>query len=1757
MRNLNQKKSHFEKMLSRLIVLGAVSATGIMGSVEPVSADYVWKGNGTELVGDLTDSNYWEGTSGNVQINTGTVNVSRRNTVTLSRTTIFGDTAGNLTVNIDGTLKLTGNRPVSANVSGHTNVINIRGTLDASAGNFCYGEGWGGKTTMNIYGGASVNMSGLIGSAGQATIHVMDGATLKFHNAAVLGWQGNGSNSAYMGIINQTGGTVNAMNTGRQWTNISGVAFTSKDKSGTTMPSGQYLLSSGVLNTVRMSANDDYDEDNYTVKTLSYTNSDRQTVYTNVGLTDAQKTLSDTKNFIMTGGQANIVSISSNASDAAFLGTLSVPTLFTGGTLNVLNIDASRMANDTFEQYGGVLSPNGGTWANNALTVDTHGISSTTITGNYNQIGGAIAADIAAGTSYDKFAVTGTASLAGVINVIDTSQTESGSATYNILTADGGITAADTLRYNVGGLNVDSYTTTLSADGKTLSVTVNYGNNTTYTWTGGTDANNDFLTRGNWSAGSENINYAKHIFGNGTNNAVATIKSGYYAGSDTMNMARDTSTATLTIEKDAQYEVVNGLTMASASGSTATLNVNGNFLASALTVGAGTANINVGKTGTFTVSGVSDFNNGVFTSAGTLVFDNELRVGNASNNTGATLTIMDGSLTTKKVEIAKNGATGSMIVGVTDGSTTPSVVVNGDLCVAGPNAGAGKGTLTVNSGNLKVTNTMDLGYKSNSTGTFNLNGGNVTFSSMWRTSEVGGSTANINISGGSLFLNQHTTLGSYGKTNATISGGEITALGQFVVNFYEGDDIINQTGGVANIWGNSTAGWNIRTNPGFMTDYVYNNSLHAGLQFGNGLQSNDLRDWNGEMQWNISGGELNTYRVSTTVRHTREHNLLSISGDAEVNIISSDRVKYSGILAVPTKMTGGTLNVETIYAKAARYYSDNTLANAAYNYMANGVFLQEGGVLSPDGGSVDAGYHFIASATGIGSTTIFGNYTLDGTGSIKLDVGEFSNDFSALNDKIIVDAVGVDGSGVANIGGSGIMVNLASGLLTSVQNGETADGSQVLLMTASSFTGDDGNIAQYGWNNQLQGSDYYWTSQVADYGDGLRGLYAVLTSMSTSTSYWDESAKAWNGNVMDALEIYVGSSTVGNSSAAPSAVINASNRNLGRFYVAYDAGTSGKLTITNNATVESIQLNQVGVSGAGELLIDKGATFNAANLELGVNQGATGTLTVNGVANIETLEQGDGGAKLVVGNDGNLSVTNETTWRNADIQVNGGNATFAGVTNFVSGTMKFTGDSQTQFTYGGTDKVAFFGNGATATINVEDSAFLQITGTDAGGTRVLKFSSGVNGVANLNVSDNATLVLGKGTGRNTNSNIHFGDGGKLTLNVSDNATVFANRRLYFGEVANGSRTDTINLNGNGKLYVGVLLASGSGNVEMNISDNAYLNVNGTFCVGYGGDNGGNGTTSTINQTGGTADIFGLDGEKRWGYDCGVMFGGAGWKQSTGTYNLSGGMLNTARISATKNGGTAIHQPATAPLFVMSGGELNVVSVNGRTDSGAIEVPFLFTGGTLNAEKIVAYGNKRSATWATEQDKTFYQNGGTISPDGGSTKVENVEIDGLGTTTNRIFVAGNGAANTTIVGNYVIDLNNETSIPVISLDMFMDTDGMVTYDTITVQDGDMTIDSNSVLEIVLNGEGTFNGEFSDLIFVENGKIDGTFGGLSLVDMAASTEQFISGSDLASWLTYSGAGVSLNFSGITSVPEPATWMILILGSAGLFLIRKRKA
>lgn len=549
----------------------------------------------------------------------------------------------------------------------------------------------------------------------------------------------------------------------------------------------------------------------------------------------------------------------------------------------------------------------------------------------------------------------------------------------------------------------------------------------------------------------------------------------------------------------------------------------------------------------------------------------------SSTFSSGTLTFSDFQMATGTSSATWNITGGDITIGGTPGGTKPQFANGGGTAIINQSGGI------VRVKGRAVTSESKTSNDVRPVSVWNLSGGTLAIGVFSHGSQ-GAATINISQTSDSnptIFETYDNLTGS----SAFIIGYNGVAQGAAL-------GIVNQSGGTTNIWGNVNDGWNLRANPGFMSDYARDKT--AGLQIGN-------TGWGGSpstispAQYLITNGTLNTYRVYDLRDDTNEtianSIMLEIAG-GNVNIVEDSMVSYSGLLAANTRMTAGTLNASRILAKGNFYDNSNELKSSEYHFMKNGTFVQEGGVLSPDGGSVQNNT-FIPNENGISSTTIEGNYALTGTGTVKLDI--VSKTDWTQNDLLIV-------TGNADLGGVGISVNPVGGLTFT-------NGDSIKLVTANSFTGTtidrtSGNLAD----------GYYWTSSVKN-GTELWGTVSALPC------YWNQNSSGtftdlskWNANYASAPE-----AVFGGAGFNAEATLNTS-ANVPTFFMAQDNDSSAKLTIADGGklTLTANAPMNIAYHGNAAVFIQNGGTLSPDDGSVGEdrffisNPNRIGSTTISG-----------------------------------------------------------------------------------------------------------------------------------------------------------------------------------------------------------------------------------------------------------------------------------------------------------------------------------------------------------------------------------------------------------------------------------------------------------------------------------------------------------------------------------------------------------------
>ncbi|WFB36598.1 hypothetical protein P3T73_02335 [Kiritimatiellota bacterium B12222] len=563
----------------------------------------------------------------------------------------------------------------------------------------------------------------------------------------------------------------------------------------------------------------------------------------------------------------------------------------------------------------------------------------------------------------------------------------------------------------------------------------------------------------------------------------------------------------------------------------------------------------------------------------------------------------------------------------------------------------------------------------------------------------------------------------------------------------------------------------------------------------------------------------------------------------------------------------------------------------------------------------------------------------------------------------------------------------------------------------------------------------------------------------------------------------------------------------------------------------------VGDGGRGTVNIDGGSidlryyANNVATFLVGAN-GGDGTVNMND--GLITVTEGSAGAYSVIV-VGALGGTGEFNQRGGTINQNGlANlqvGTFSG-----TGTFSMTNDSV--FTQN--NATNFIGEGATgnATVNFLDNASFEQTVT----TDTYVAQSGALSVINQNDASNVTwrgfFLVGRGSGA---------DG---TYNLIDGNLSFDSAYVNFGydETSSG----TLNQLG------GVLSANGSSFTIGREGDGDYAMSNGqaTFNVGLVLAAAAT-SRGTVNQTGGTVTVG--SGQK-------LSFG-----SGTGTYNLEGGTLAI--------GGTnGISQGAGSASIHLGGGTIKVIESDLSTSVDMTTVD-------ATTSVIDTNGNNASFNGAFGGTGLVRKSGAGSMSVNSTTSTADFEVtggtlDGLGATTGSIAVSAGGTlAGGISVGGTTTIQSGAAHAPgfspgaVYSAGSYLLSDGATLYLELGGLDegsGSFTSPSTGDFDQLLYGGGITIEDNANLVISSYNTYVPEIGdrfNILLTDevIAFGSGVNVTGSGLLSGFSFSvteesgqsfGGTSGLNALQLTVIPEPATWvmMVMVIG-LGFVTCRRR--
>ncbi len=902
-----------------------------------------------------------------------------------------------------------------------------------------------------------------------------------------------------------------------------------------------------------------------------------------------------------------------------------------------------------------------------------------------------------------------------------------------------------------------------------------------------------------------------------------------------------------------------------------------------------------------------------FASANTAVISGRINM-RADNGNKFVATVADGAATTdllisaamtnNGVSIYKlgpgamelSGSTNSNSIRATGGTLTlsgsgvhnTSGIIVGENDVLGGVAGQGQGTLNIKDNVVITTGTMSMGENwggAFQTNTVNHTGGSLTITGNsgegvgFRLGHWPDNTSTYNLSGGTLSL---TTAGLGIATDGTgifnQTGGTLNAP-QIVVNHRNGggDATFTVRGGTANI---GTGGIVTAGGPAAFNLGGLGGTLAASA------------NWSSSLNATLTGNGANAINFDGTGNTITMNGVLSGAGGLNKTgngtLVLSSANTYTG----DTGVSGGTLRV----------------GNAAA--LGTGALSVSGGLLDLTGKGVATAAHSVSSLS------------LSG-GTIAIGINGAASDSIAS-----AGGISLSGSTAINLANLGGVVPGTYTLITG--SGFSGAGSIALGTTPAGFYTWTPNQTATAYQVSVAGAA---TPPVAYWAGNVSSVWADASAAPTSN--WRTAATGG----ADTNQLPGSTSDVFFATNTPANLTNTLGGSLTIRSLTVTGATTGAVTING---AETLGIGAGGITkeaGSGALTIGA-ATLTTVAAQTWTNN-AVNDLTVNAAITGPDAITTSGNGTIVLGGN-NSAYTGTLTISSGTLKLAGANAAGPASGNIVvSGLLNLNGNNLTKNDLSG---------GATGVItNTVAGAF---TVEASSGTFAGRLVDG-SGTASLSKVGGGTLTLGGANAHSggtsiTGGNLVVGPGGSLGSGpASLTATlVFANPAglTVSNDINGGGQAGTLFLIGDGV----TTLAPGTdikiSNLQGGISGQNDT-LGGTMNIGAGtsfltdyftvGNTAGGGSEShsIFNQTGGQVDVNAPNTDGR-------NFVLGHWNQGRGTYNQSGGTLNSPNISMAiswdgegtyaLSGGTANvrglrfgHNGGRAGTFNLTGGELNL------------------------------------------------------------------------------------------------------------------------------------------------------------------------------------------------------------------------------------------
>jgi fibronectin-binding autotransporter adhesin len=422
-------------------------------------------------------------------------------------------------------------------------------------------------------------------------------------------------------------------------------------------------------------------------------------------------------------------------------------------------------------------------------------------------------------------------------------------------------------------------------------------------------------------------------------------------------------------------------------------------------------------------------------------------------------------------------------------------------------------------------------------------------------------------------------------------------------------------------------------------------------------------------------------------------------------------------------------------------------------------------------------------------------------------------------------------------------------------------------------------------------------------------------------------------------------------------------------------------------------------------------------------------------------------------------------------------------------------------------------------LNIYNSA-LSGTGADSA---ILDIAGSIGGVTTSTTVTDTLELRGTNTNANTISGLISNGGINTTLSIDKNDA------------------GTWNLTNNGNSYKGIVeIFTGTlGASSINASQGS-----GTSALGEGGPG-----TTNINSVAVSNNT--------------ILLGQSGVTTATLDYTGSTASSNRPFLlnDGTSAGGGIIEVATSGQTLTLSGAITSAVSAD--TAALGLQGPGngILSGGISNASGLAVTVSSGNWTYSNANSNTFTY-GGTTSITGSGTKLAvNANL-----TTGGVGVGGTGVnAGSTLMGTG----NITGAVTVTGATLQAGADNVTTGTTLTLNSG-VSMGANSTLAFVL-GSGNTNTTLalnsgSTNTFNTNqavsllgsgyttGIYDNLITGLASDPGNESTWVITTAGDVGTF-TFSGGDIDLDLTAVAVVPEPSTWVMLIVGN-GLLLVMTRR-